>query len=132
MWVGICSMLAVFSGWKSLSSRFPSEQIVDGERFRFASAAFGQPWFPVNYSNCLFFTVAPTGLRLSILFLFRPLSPPMFIPWSQIESVSEQRFLFMRSTVVRFRDHWSRIRVYGSAGQYILRAYERANPRRAP
>jgi len=132
MWVSICSMLAVFSGWYSLASRFPAERAVEGERFRFASAAFGRPWFPVSYGNCLFFTVAPTGVRLSILFLFRPLSPPMFIPWSQVESVSEHRFLFARSTVVHFRGHWSRIKVYGRAGRYILEAHQRATSRRAP
>ncbi len=132
MWVGVCSLLAVLSGWNSLASRFPSERAIEGEHFRFASAAFGRPWFPVSYGNCLFFTVAPAGLRLSILFLFRPLIPPMFIPWSQVESVSGHRFLFVRSTVIHFRDHWSGVKVYGRAGQCILKAYERAIPHRAP
>lgn len=130
MWLSICSLLALLSGWKSLAARFPSAQVVEGESFRFASAAFGHSWFPVSYGNCLFFTVSPTGLHASIFFLFRPLSPPMFIPWSQVESVSAHRFLFVGSTVIRFRDHWSHIKVYGRAGQYILQAYERATQNR--
>jgi hypothetical protein len=123
MWVTVCCVLAIWSGWYSLATRFSSTQTPEGERFRFASASMGRPWLPVSYGNCLFITVTPTGLALRVLFLFRPLSPPLFIPWSEVASVTERRFLFWRSAVIRFNGHWSHIKVHGSAGQAVLRSY---------
>jgi hypothetical protein len=124
MWVAVCSALAVLSGWYGLAERFRAGTPLQGARFRFASASIGRAWFPVSYGNCLFFTVTPTGLGLSLLFIFRPLSPPLFVPWSEVSSVTERRFLFFRSALIRLNGHWSQIRVHGRAGQGILSAYE--------
>lgn len=123
MWFLMCGVLAALSGWSSLAGHFRSGQPIQGERFRFASAAIGTRWFSVSYSGCLFFTVAPTGLGLSLFFPFRVMSPALFIPWSQVESVTAKRFLFMRSTVLRIHGQWSQLRVYGRPGVSILKAY---------
>jgi len=125
LFLGIPYLLSHLSGWRSLASRFAFRGPVEGEQFRFASAAMGYLRFPVSYSNCLSVTVAPTGLRISIFPLFRPFGAPIFIPRAEIESVTESRFLFMRSTVIRVRGHWGATQMYGSAGAKILRAYSR-------
>lgn len=123
MWFLVCGVLAALSGWASLARGFRSVQPIQGERFRFASAAIGKRWFRVSYSGCLFFTVAPTGLGLSLFLPFRVMSPALFIPWSQVESVSVKRFLFMQSTVLRIHGQWSQVKVYGRPGVSIAKAY---------
>jgi len=81
--------------------------------------------FPVSYRSCLFFTVADTGFLLSVFFLFRFLSPPLFIPWAQVESVTEQRVWFLQTAVIRMRDSSTKIMVRGRVAQAIMMAYAR-------
>ena len=130
-WLAVAGLLAALSGWSSLATQFRASQPVEGERFRFASASIGARWLPVSYGNCLFVTVAPAGLRLSILFPFRFMSPPLYIPWSNVESVEEGRFLFMPFVAIRLVGHWSRIKLYGRLGQQVLRAHARARSKNA-
>lgn len=124
LWVGICGLLSLFSGWSGLNSYFRAQQPVLGERFRFVSASMGNRFFPVHYRNCLFITVNDSGFRLSIFFPFRFLTPPLFIPWEAVESIEPRRFLFfLRYSVIRLRDRWPAISVHGGAGQRIAEVY---------
>ena len=132
MWFGISALLSLMADWPSLAARFQSTQTRDGERFRFASGSIGASmWLPVNYRGCLFFTVADTGLLLSVFFPFRFLSPPLFIPWAQVESISEQRVWFLQTAVIRIRGSSTKIMVRGRAGLAIIKAYERFSSQRA-
>ena len=79
---------------------------------------------PVHYGNCLFVVINDRGLRLSILFLFRFLSPPMFVPWSEAESVEEKQMLLMRYYTVSIRNHWPRITLRGAAGRRAKAAFD--------
>jgi hypothetical protein len=113
------------AGWPSLATRFRSAQTTDGERFRFASGSIGSSIrFPVSYRSCLFFTVTDTGFLLSAFFLFRLLSPPLFIPWEQVESVTEQRIWFLQTAVISIRDSSTKIMVRGRVAQAIMKVYE--------
>lgn len=131
MWFVACGSLALVSGWWSLASRFATAGSAQGQRFRFVSGSMGLRLLPVNYSNCLFVTVNDEGFRLAVLFVFRFLSPPLFIPWARVESVAEKRFLFMRYASVRIRASWPRLSFYGKAGKGILEVYARASNKRA-
>lgn len=104
LWFTLCGLLAQLSGWRSLAGRFPAQSQVEGERFRFSSGSMeASPWFPVSYSGSLFVTVGKAGLGMSLLFLFRFLNPPLFIPWEQVESVQEKPGFFGRRALVRFK-----------------------------
>lgn len=134
MWFVIGGGLALLSGWWSLASRFRAVGAVAGKRLRLVSGSMGVRFLPVNYGNCLFVTVNDKGFRLGILFLFRFLSPPLFIPWERVESVVEKRFLFMRYAAVRIRETGpiSRStarpgRAYWKAMQARRQARERSN-----
>lgn len=131
IWFGISGLLSLLSGWGSLASRFPAEEEIQGERFRFVSGSMGLPFFPVNYGNCLFLTINERGFRLRILFPFRFLSPPLFVPWASIDSVVEKRFLLMRYAAIRIRENWPVISFYGKAGKRILEVYARLFAKRA-
>ena len=91
----------------------------------------GIRYFPVNYGNCLFVTVNEKGLRVAILFLFRFLSPPLYIPWAQVESVGEGRFFFMRHAAIRIRQNWPTLSFYGKAGKRILEVYANVSDNKA-
>jgi hypothetical protein len=123
MWLGGGAILSVLSGWHTLASRFRAEQPALGERFRFASGFIGNPAFPVHYSSCLFVTVSNSGLSISIFFLFRFLTPTLFIPWSEVTSVELKQLLFYRYCAIRLRDQWPTICVRGGAGQRIAEVY---------
>ena len=125
MWAVITGALANLSGWASLATRFRSLSPISGEPFRFASAGMGFRWLPVSYGSCLKFMVNSQGFGMSILFPFRFLSPPLFIPWAQVESVTKRRFLFFRSVVVQVKGHWAQIRIGGRVGESILETYAR-------
>jgi hypothetical protein len=117
LWLGGCALLAHVSGWASLIKRYAATGRVDGTRFRFASGALGRKYFSVSYGNCLFVTINSQGMRLSIFFPFRFLCPPLFLPWSSLETVEKRHFLFFPYHVLTIRDHWARLSLYASAGQ---------------
>jgi hypothetical protein len=124
-------VLALAGGWFSLSGEFRSDESIEGERFRFASGSLGVWPFPVAaYGGCLFMTVNDSGFRLSILFPFRFLSPPLFIPWSAVKTVETGRVLFVRYTLVRLRRGWPTVALRGKAAQCLAETYERVS--RAP
>lgn len=124
-WMGISVLLAFMSGWTRLAEDFRAEDEIEGDSARFASGSMGGKWLPVNYGNCLFVTFGQKGFRLSILFLFRFMSPPLFIPWTEVESVTERRILyFFRQQVVVLRRHSVRIAFTGGSGAKLKKAYE--------
>jgi hypothetical protein len=132
MWVAISALLSLVGGWSSLASHFRSERSREGERFRFVSGSMGAALFPVSYGRCLFLTVSEDGFGLSILFPFRLLSPPLFIPWRDVESVESRRFLFVDRVAVKLRDRWQTIAIRGAAGERLQEAHLRATRALAP
>ena len=127
MWVSICALLSMLGGWTSLAGEFRATQRTDGQRFRFVSGSMGAPMFPVSYGGCLFVTVNEAGFGLSILFPFRPLSPPLFIPWTEVVSAETKRFFFVSRAVVRLHEHWPAISIRGAAGKSIVDAFARVS-----
>lgn len=123
MWFGITALLSLTGGWPSLATHFRATQPANGDLFRFVSGSMGAKRFPVSYGGCLFVAVNSIGFHLSIFFPFRFQTPPLFIPWSQVESVEQKRFLFIRRTVIRVRGQWPIISIRGRAGQSIEEAY---------
>jgi hypothetical protein len=124
MWLVITALLSMLGGWLSLSREFGASSLVSGTRFRFASGSMGAGLFPAtSYGNCLFLTVNEIGFRLSILFVFRFLSPPLFIPWQAVASVESKRLLFIPYTVVHLQRGWPTIMFRGAAGRAIQDAF---------
>jgi hypothetical protein len=129
MWLGITALLSRVSGWSSLAERFRALEPASGESFHFVSGSMGGS-LPVNYRSCLSVAVSDRGFHLSMLFLFRLGSPPLFIAWADVESIEEKRFMFMRSVVIRVRNQWPTIAIRGGAGDRIKAAYAVVQPRR--
>jgi hypothetical protein len=90
------------------------------------TGSIGMRLLPLNYRHCLFATINDMGFHLAILFLFRFLSPPLFISWLQVESVVEKRLLFMRYAAVKIRGHWPTVSISGNAGKRLLEIHAAA------
>ena len=124
MWLGVTGLLSHIAGWPALAKRFRSDQFTDGETFYFASGSIGSSTlFPVNFSSCLFFTVGNLGFRISILFPFRFLTPPLFIPWSEVQSITEKRLWLFRHAVIQIRGSSTKIMVPGRVGKCVTQTY---------
>jgi len=128
LWLVITGTLAHWSGWVALAERFRSDAPVEGDRFRFASGSMGRRWIPVSYGNCLFVTVTPSGLRLSLFLPLRFLSPPLWVPWTAVESVIQKRILFVSVTTLVLKETWPRITLRGAAGRALYAACTAARP----
>ena len=125
MWVCISALFSMLGGWMNLAGEFRARQGTEGQRFRFISGSMGIRLFPVSYGSCLFVTINGTGFGLSILFPFRFLSPPLFIPWTAVASVETKRFFFMSRAIVRVHGHWPAMSIRGAAGRSIVDTYDR-------
>ena len=122
-WLAICGVLSLLSGWYHLAERFKSDELIDGERFRFRSGSIGWGTFPVNYGGCLFATVGPKGFALSVLFPFRFLHPRLVIPWSAVERCEHVRSWFVKRVAVHITGFNRRLLFGGGFGSRILQAW---------
>jgi hypothetical protein len=119
-WLAICGTLSLLGGWHELAERFKTGEAVEGERFRFRSGAIGWRAFPVSYGGCLFASVGPKAFRLSILFPFRFLHPPLVIPWAEVERCEPTKLWFMKYVAVYVKDFGRCLMFDGSLGQKML------------
>ncbi|MFL6947918.1 MAG: hypothetical protein ACJ8FU_06925 [Xanthobacteraceae bacterium] len=71
----------------------------------------------------MFITISGEGFLLSIFFPFRLGSPSLFIPWTEVESVTEEAAWFVDRAVVRLRGLPTTIMIAGRAGQRMVEAY---------
>ena len=106
MWLLVTTVLWFFSGWPTLSERFPDRLERPLQVLRFQSARLGKggpwnPWGAVSYGGCLRFDICAGGLRVRIWRIYGPFSKPFFVPWDKI-AVEEKRFLFLRSYRLTF------------------------------
>ena len=74
----------------------------------------------------MFYTIGANGFHMSVLFPFRFLTPPLFIPWAQVESVTFERIGVVAPVdhaVVHIRGCSTKIMIPGEAGQRIANTY---------
>lgn len=115
-WFFVVSFLMNWaSGWRLLAQRFRATEPFCGETWNWQSARFRR-W--CNYNNCLTFGANQQTLYLSITPLFRlfcPFSPPLSIPWSEIEVQTGKLFFGWYDTATFRLGSGERVsvRVYG-------------------
>lgn len=82
IWIGVCLLASVLSGWRSLASRYRATMPPAGQRIsvRYALVGFAR------YRGIVTAHVSPEGLRLSVLKIF-PGHAPLFLPWSDIHDI---------------------------------------------
>jgi hypothetical protein len=123
-WVGSVSLMSLTGGWHRLASRFRDSAAAQGETLPFVSMYLRTGGLPVGYRGCVNVTITPRGMRLSILILFRLLHPPMFIPWTAVESVRPEDFGSLRYIAVVIRGSPTRLLFTEAVGRKVQEAFE--------
>ncbi len=122
-WLGACALISLMGGWHRLAEKFRATSEIHGEQIRFASMAIGTGLFPARYRRVLFVTLGPAGIGLSVIFPYRLLHPPLFIPWSAVESAQRERSWLVNHVAVNIRGFEKRLFFRGTAGKKILEAF---------
>lgn len=127
-WSLVIAMISFVGGWHDLAKRFRREdstfRINDRpiEKYSWASLKMGPAFFPTNYGNCITVTLSDDGLGLQVMPLFRPLHPPLLIPWTSIETCTQDKeLLIFDRTRIQLRELANPLRIYGRAGRAIHR-----------
>ncbi|UOR03853.1 hypothetical protein MUN82_12940 [Hymenobacter aerilatus] len=96
-WCVVCKLISFF-GWYQLSTQFQvaEEEIADSQ-FQLHQAKLGF----ARYNGVIKAAASASGLSLSVVFLFRVGHPPLLIPWSCIERLEEQKFLWSTTYTTR-------------------------------
>jgi hypothetical protein len=102
IWYFATVFIAVVSGWRELARVYPAERPIIGAtewRNRRGRMRYGS-----GYNGCLNITANAMGMQLSLWSIFRPGHPPLFIPWTEIQTepvhgmfVESIRFSFLRA-----------------------------------
>ncbi len=92
LWSFALFVSSAVGGWWKLANRFRADGPAVGEAFSMLNGRMRC----INYSFVLRAVLAPRGLHLSVLFLFRPFHPPLFIPWESIRNVRRESVFFSR------------------------------------
>lgn len=119
LWLLVCGILSFIGGWQALSERFASGDSLEGERFRFCSGSLGL----VNYNTCLFATIGPAGIALSVLPIYRFMHPRLVIRWSEVVRCEEQSSFLRRGTRVHLAGSDHRLVLRGGVGERVHSAW---------
>jgi hypothetical protein len=95
-WILLCRLVSR-GGWRAVAAKHRALSTPFGQRIGGVSGSFPRG----RYSGALAVWVAPDGFFIRPLIVFRAFHPALFIPWSCVASVSENKALFRTSTTVR-------------------------------
>ena len=101
LWLVVSFLIAVFGGWRQLSRSYRASSDFMGERWRFRSISMR---WATGYNNVITIGADPTGLYLSVFFLFRFGHPPLFLPWTELSALRSRHF-FVRVVTLSASRH---------------------------
>ena len=82
VWCAVLALSSWASGWRRLARAYGNPSLVAGAPTRFLSARIGH----VEYSGILNAGAGDFGFALVPVRMFRPFHPPLFIPWTEMET----------------------------------------------
>ena len=131
-WLLGTGLASLLSGWHALAEQYPEPDGYEApseRRHRFRTLQFVRlAGLPARYGSSVTVTLAPGGLHLAVLGIFRFRHPPMLIPWAAIRRCEEGSFFGFRNTEVEVRDADPVIRIFGDVGDEVAREWQRRGP----
>jgi hypothetical protein len=120
-WLFVCCLIATAGGWHTLAEVYrdanpPRHWPFNRESIRLRGIG--------RYGRCISGAVTADGLHLSVLFFFRMMHPPLFIPMAQIDSVVAERCLFFTRYTVYLEGTGVTISLYDKFGEATMRAWQ--------
>jgi hypothetical protein len=82
LWLVICFIVSLMSGWSSLAQQYRTERPFPAHTRRFQR---GVMRWTAKYNGVLTVGSDSEGIYLGVLFLFRLGHPPLFIPWRDVQ-----------------------------------------------
>ncbi len=125
LWLLVTFIISLASGWGRLAESYRAAQPFSGTVLGWQSASIRG----ISYNNSLNFGVAPEGLYLATMALFRAFHPPLFIFWSEIEAhpvrmmgfdLVELRFHRVPGIPIRVRAKFASRLVTASEGRFVI------------
>jgi hypothetical protein len=89
LWIGISYLIAKMGGWRALAARFRTSGEFSGATWSFQGAAMR---LGTRYNGCLTVGANNQGLFIRPFVFFRAWHPPLFVPWTEITVVPQQRW----------------------------------------
>ncbi len=125
--VAFAFVLSRLSGWSRLARRFRANEPFYGESWSWQSASLR---WGFHYNNCLTIGANPEAFYLAVtplLRIFSPFTPPLLIPWSELEVQTGKAFFGWYDTAVfrAGREERVSIRV---GGKLVNRLRQAAGP----
>jgi hypothetical protein len=124
IWVGTLGLFAWIGGWTTWAARFPaSGRVAAGEEWSVpdlhgVSLQRG-PWLP-STGGGVRLIVGHRGFGLVPRFSNRPFHPPVWVPWHDVASVTEERLMWLFTGVrIEFRDVPHVLRTQRAAGRVL-------------
>jgi len=125
--VFISTMLSTKSGWHRIATRFPYKRITEHTKYYFTRMSLGSGKFPVAYGGCVIVRLSPHGLGLSVIFLFRYMHRPIFIPWPEVFRCERDQTGRFDVTKISLHNEKSVFSFYGKVGENIYASYVSEN-----
>jgi hypothetical protein len=118
-WLSISAFISFISGWHKLAKLHPWQEPVRATKLGPIAISFGYDSLPASIGG-VYVRLSPYAISFSIIFLFRFFNPPMSVPWSQVSSCTQSKWLFWPITVLRFREISQSMRFSGRAARKIF------------
>jgi hypothetical protein len=131
IWSAVLAFVSLIGGWHGLAKLYRREETTFSigddrpvEKFGWTSLKMGPKFFPTNYGNCITVSLSDDGIGLRVMPLFRPLHPPLLIPWTSIESCQRGKEIqIFDRAVIQVQGVAHQIRIYGRAARAIERLW---------
>lgn len=93
IWSFVCVLLSSLGGWGRLAARYRTREAPAGTAFYSQYARLGL----TSYKATMNFHLTPRGFYMTVMPLFRPGHPPLFIPWEDVYNAQPEKFLWIES-----------------------------------
>ncbi len=114
----ISHVVSLLGGWHGLAEKYGVDALPKGKAFCMQSADFGGL---IRYNSALTVVLTRDGVAMQPVLFLRWGHPALLLPYSAMTRVERFQRLWVRG--VSFRVNGRRIRVYRSAGEAILKAF---------
>jgi hypothetical protein len=120
-WIAIVGFIASM-GWRALAAAYPatSDAPLSARRVRFGSLSIGGTLMSPNYGSSIDGWFAQTGFWLRPILFFRPFHPMIYVPWTRVESIGQERKLLRKIVRVRLAGNVPDLLLVGSLGSAAL------------
>ncbi len=109
-------------GWRRLA-RWRTQLAPSGKAFSWGTATIGLESFRPGINLWL----NNDGMWLKPVFLYSLFHPPLFIPWSDIEQLSQPKDSLFNETIVKLKNNNTRVSLWLALGHEVYKFWQQRN-----